>query len=421
MLLGCIADDFTGASDLANTLAKGGMSTVLFAGVPPSAHAPGCEAGVVALKTRSIAAEDAVRQSLQALRWLRDQGCRQFIFKYCSTFDSTPAGNIGPVADALRTALRAPLAIVCPAFPETGRTLFMGHLFVNGRLLNESGMEHHPLNPMTDADLRRWLGRQTKAGVGLVPYPTVRQGPAAVTAAMEAEAAAGKPLVVVDAVLDEDLMTLGQAVAHQTLITGGSGIALGLPENFRRAGLLADAGSGFEPIQGPGVVLSGSCSTASNAQVAHHLESHPGLKISPTELMEERLAVSDVLSFVQANLHQDPIVYSTADPESVSQAQSRFGREAVAGRIEHFFAELSRQLVAAVGVRRLVVGGGETSGAVVTALALQSLRVGPEIDPGVPALACEQPTPLRLALKSGNFGTTDFYDKALRTLQASAR
>lgn len=420
MLLGCIADDFTGASDLANTLAKGGMSTVQFAGVPPSADAPDCEAGVVALKTRSIAAEDAVRQSLQALRWLRDQGCRQFIFKYCSTFDSTPAGNIGPVAEALRTALHAPLAIVCPAFPETGRTLFMGHLFVKGRLLSESGMERHPLNPMTDADLCRWLGRQTKAGVGLVPYPTVRQGPAAVTAAMEAEAGAGRPLVVVDAVLDEDLMTLGQAVAHQTLITGGSGIALGLPENFRRAGLLADAGSGFEPMQGPGVVLSGSCSTASNAQVAHHLTSHPGLKISTTELMEDRLGVPDALSFVQAHLHQDPIVYSTADPESVSQAQARFGREAVASRIEHFFAELSRQLVAA-GIRRLVVGGGETSGAVVTALKLESLRVGPEIDPGVPALACERPIPLRLALKSGNFGTTDFYDKALRTLRAASR
>ncbi|TAN26672.1 MAG: four-carbon acid sugar kinase family protein [Castellaniella sp.] len=420
MLLGCIADDFTGASDLANTLAKGGMSTVQFAGVPQSADAPDCEAGVVALKTRSIAADDAVRQSLQALRWLQDQGCRQFIFKYCSTFDSTPTGNIGPVAEALRVALQAPLAIVCPAFPETGRTLFMGHLFVKGRLLNESGMEHHPLNPMTDADLCRWLGRQTKAGVGLVPYPTVRQGPAAVTAAMDAEAAAGRPLVVVDAVLDEDLMTLGQAIAQQTLITGGSGIALGLPENFRRAGLLADAGSGFEPIQGPGVVLSGSCSTASNAQVAHHLKSHPGLKISTTELMEERLGVQDALSFIRAHLHQDPIVYSTADPESVSQTQARFGREAVANRIEHFFAELSRQLIAA-GVRRLVVGGGETSGAVVTALKLESLRVGPEIDPGVPALASEHPTPLRLALKSGNFGTTDFYDKALRTLQAASR
>lgn len=420
MLLGCIADDFTGASDLANTLAKGGMSTVQFTGVPQSAEAPGCEAGVVALKTRSIVAEDAVRQSLQALQWLQNQGCRQFIFKYCSTFDSTPAGNIGPVAEALRAALHAPLAIVCPAFPETGRTLFMGHLFVKGRLLNESGMEHHPLNPMTDADLRRWLGRQTNTGVGLVAYPIVRRGPAAVTAAMEAEAAAGRPLIVVDAVLDEDLMTLGQAVAGQTLITGGSGIALGLPENFRRAGLLADAGSGFEPIQGPGAVLSGSCSTASNAQVAHHLQSHPGLKISTTELMEEKLGVRDALSFVQAHLHQDPIVYSTADPESVAQAQARFGREAVASRIEHFFAELSRQLVA-TGIRRLVVGGGETSGAVVTALELESLRVGPEIDPGVPALACEQPTPLRLALKSGNFGTTDFYDKALRTLQAASR
>ncbi|CAM5222630.1 hypothetical protein CDEF62S_01170 [Castellaniella defragrans] len=419
MLLGCIADDFTGASDLANTLAKGGMSTVQFAGIPRSGDTPDCEAGVVALKTRSIDPDYAVRQSLLALQWLQRQGCRQFIFKYCSTFDSTPAGNIGPVAEALRTALRAPLAIVCPAFPETGRTLFMGHLFVKGRLLNESGMEHHPLNPMTDPDLRRWLGRQTPAGVGLVPYMIVRQGPQAVTAAMEAEAQAGRPLIVVDAVLDEDLMTLGQAVARHTLITGGSGIALGLPENFRRAGLLSDAGSGFEPLQGPGVVLSGSCSDMSNAQVTEHLKAHPGLRISVQSLMEDRLGVRDALSFVQAHAGQAPIVYSTAHPDSVSQAQTRYGREAVASRVERFFAELSTGLVG-IGIKRLVIGGGETAGAVVTALGLESLRVGPEIDPGVPALACERPAPLRLALKSGNFGTTDFYDKALRALQAAA-
>lgn len=419
MLLGCIADDFTGASDLANTLAKGGMATVQFAGVPQSADVPACEAGVVALKTRSIAADEAVRQSLQALQWLQSQGCRQFIFKYCSTFDSTPEGNIGPVAEALRKALQAPLAIVCPAFPETGRTIFMGHLFVKGRLLNESGMEHHPLNPMTDADLCRWLGRQTTAGVGLVPYAIVRQGPQAVAAAMQAEAQAGRPLVVVDAVVDEDLLTLGRAIADQALITGGSGIALGLPDNFRRAGLLADAGTGFAPITGPGAVLSGSCSTASNAQVGEYLKSHPGLKVDTMALMEDRLRVEDALAFVQGHIHQSPIVYSTADPDTVTQVQARYGREAVAGRVESFFAGLAPRLVAA-GIKRLVVGGGETSGAVVTALGLESLRVGPEIDPGVPALACSHPTPLRLALKSGNFGAVDFYEKALATLQPAA-
>jgi uncharacterized protein YgbK (DUF1537 family) len=415
MLPGCIADDFTGASDLANTLAKGGMTTIQFAGVPRRADVPACEAGVVALKTRSIPAAEAVRQALEALEWLRGRGCRQFVFKYCSTFDSTTAGNIGPVAEALLAALDAPAAIVCPAFPATGRTLFMGHLFVGDRLLSESGMEHHPLNPMTDPDIRRWLKRQTKCAVGLVPHAVVREGAAAVSAAIDAEAEAGKPLVVVDAVADEDLMTIGKAIAGHRLITGGSGIALGLPENFRGAGLLADAGSGFEPIPGPGVVLSGSCSTASNAQVMEHLKTHPGLAVVASDLMDGRLSADDALGFVRSNIGKAPIVYSTADPASVKAAQERYGREALAARIEHFFASLSVKLVAE-GVTRLAVGGGETSGAVVTALGLGHMLVGPEIDPGVPALATERPTPLRLALKSGNFGAAGFYDKALKVL-----
>ncbi|MBV8769785.1 MAG: four-carbon acid sugar kinase family protein, partial [Hyphomicrobiales bacterium] len=277
MLLGCIADDFTGASDLANTLAKGGMSTIQFVGVPKGMAQARCEAGVVALKTRSIAPPDAVAQSLTALRWLKTQGCRQFLFKYCSTFDSTPRGNIGPVAEALLQAIPASVAVVCPVFPATGRTLFMGHLFVKDRLLSESGMENHPLNPMTDPDLRRWLRLQTKGEVGFVPHSIVRQGGEAVSAALGAEAKAGRRLVVVDAIEDADLLAIGAAVADQPLVTGGSGIALGLPENFRKAGMLSNAGSTYKPGKGPGIVLSGSCSSASQAQLAHYLLTHPGL------------------------------------------------------------------------------------------------------------------------------------------------
>ena len=213
MLLGCIADDFTGASDLANTLARGGMATIQFIGLPGEPAPATCEAGVVALKTRSIPADEAVAASLAALAWLRAQGCRQFLFKYCSTFDSTPRGNIGPVAEALLDELSAPVAVVCPVFPATGRTLFMGHLFVGDRLLNESGMEKHPLNPMTDADIRRWLRLQTKGEVGLISYPTVRRGAAAIRAALDAEAAAGRRLVVVDAITDDDLRAIGGACA----------------------------------------------------------------------------------------------------------------------------------------------------------------------------------------------------------------
>ncbi|MFA5663826.1 3-oxo-tetronate kinase [Castellaniella sp.] len=415
MLLGCIADDFTGASDLANTLARGGMATTQFSGVPPANAATDCEAGVVALKTRSIPAAQAVQQSLQALQWLREQGCRQFFFKYCSTFDSTTDGNIGPVAEALIEATGAACAIVCPAFPETGRVLFLGHLFVNGRLLSESGMAQHPLTPMTDPDIVRWLGHQTRLGVGLVPCSTVRQGPEAVAALMQAEARAGRPLVVADAVSADDLRVLGRAVADHRLVTGASGIARGLPENFRQAGLLSNRQVGIAGVDGPGVVLSGSCSGASRAQVEHHLASHPGLQLDADALMRGELSPAHALDFVLAHLALEPIVYSTAQPEQVAAAQGRHGRDALASRIECFFGTLAKQLVDA-GVRRLAVGGGETSGAVVTALGLQALRVGPEIDPGVPVLASEAPVALRLALKSGNFGSIDFHEKALRAM-----
>jgi uncharacterized protein YgbK (DUF1537 family) len=415
MLLGCIADDFTGASDLANTLAVGGMATVQFVGVPSRPAESDCEAGVVALKTRSIPARDAVSESLAALAWLEAQGCRQFLFKYCSTFDSTPEGNIGPVAEALLDALGAEVAVVCPVFPATGRTLFMGHLFVKDRLLNESGMEKHPLTPMTDPDLRRWLRRQTRGDVGWVPYATVGRGVGAIAAGLKAEATAGRRLVVVDAVVDEDLLAIGRAVAGHRLVTGGSGIALGLPDNFRRAGLLGAGTSAFMPIRGPGVVLSGSCSEASRAQLAHYLQGHPGFAIEPAELVAGRLTVEEAGQFVRTHLDNEPVVYSTAEPTRVAEAQARLGRETAAGAIEGFFGSLAQRLVAD-GVARLVVGGGETSGAVVTALGIDQFRIGPQIDPGVPALAVEGDRPLRLALKSGNFGSADFYEKALAAL-----
>lgn len=418
MILGCIADDFTGASDLANTLNKGGMATVQFVGVPSGDQPVDCEAGVVALKTRSIPVAEAVAESLAALAWLRRQGCRQFLFKYCSTFDSTPGGNIGPVAEALLDALDAPVAVVCPVFPATGRTLFMGHLFVKDRLLSESGMEKHPLTPMTDPDIRRWLARQTEAEVGLVPYAVVRRGAAAIRAALDTEAAAGRRLVVVDAVVDDDLAAIGAAVATDRLVTGGSGIAIGLPENFRRQGLLRGDAAGFAATHGPGVVLSGSCSIASRGQVTAYLADHPGLAVDPAALMSGELTADSAIAFARATLEQAPIIYSTADPEAVKAAQERFGREAVAGKIEGFFGEVATRLVDA-GVRRIAVGGGETSGAVVTALGVDSLRIGPEIDPGVPALVAEGKRPVHLALKSGNFGAVDFYAKALRVMEGA--
>ena len=417
MLLGCIADDFTGASDLANTLAKNGMATVQFVGVPDGVEVP-CEAGVVALKTRSIAPGEAVRQSLNALRWLKAQGCSQILFKYCSTFDSTPEGNIGPVAEALLDALNAPVAVVCPVFPETGRTLYQGHLFVKDRLLSESGMESHPLNPMTDPDIRRWLRRQTAGEVGLVSYEMVRQGAAAIATELGRQAAAGCRLAVVDAITGDDLRAIGAAVADHKLVTGGSGIAVGLPDNFRKAGRLGAAGEPFTGVSGPAAVLSGSCSTASRSQLSRHLERNPGFAVEPQALLDGTITVEDALHFARKHRDGMPVIHSTADPAAVSAAQQTFGRDHVAGAIEGFFGTLAQALVAD-GVTRLAVGGGETSGAVVTTLGLGHLRIGPEIDPGVPALASrsESGALIGLALKSGNFGAVDFYDKALRVLE----
>ncbi|WP_413992631.1 3-oxo-tetronate kinase [Labrys okinawensis] len=415
MLLGAVADDFTGASDLANTLARGGMQTIQFVGASSGAAPADCEAGVVALKTRSIAVADAVRQSLEAARWLLGQGCRQLVFKYCSTFDSTPEGNIGPVAEALLDLTGAEVAVVCPVFPKTGRRLFMGHLFVGDRLLSESGMEKHPLTPMTDPDIRRWLGYQVKGKVGHVPLGVVHEGDAALARAFAAEAAAGRRLVVADAVEDDDLLILGKALAGHRLVTGGSGIALGLPANFRAQGLLADRAVELPIAHGPGVVLCGSCSTASQQQVAAYLDGGEGLRIDPADLLSGRMSAQAAAGWVRERQQSGaaPIVYSTADPAIVAGAQQAHGKAETAGAIEHFFGDVAR-LLADAGTHRIVVGGGETSGAVVEALGVNDLRIGAEIDPGVPALVTDRGAPLGLALKSGNFGGRDFFAKALR-------
>lgn len=280
MLLGCIGDDFTGSSDLANTLAKQGMRCVQYTGVPQSAADPGVDAGVVALKSRSISAADAVKQSLDALRWLQAQGCSQFFFKYCSTFDSTPEGNIGPVADALADALDAHQVIVCPAFPGTGRSIYQGHLFVNDVLLNESGLQNHPLNPMTDADIRRWLALQTQHKVGHVDIVAVMGGSHSISKRLKDCEERGERLIVVDALRDDDLFDIGAAAADLPLITGGSGIALGLPNNFRNAGHTLGSGGNWRGQDGKCIALSGSCSVATRAQVAHHAASHPTIEIS---------------------------------------------------------------------------------------------------------------------------------------------
>ncbi|MEM9604268.1 MAG: 3-oxo-tetronate kinase [Pseudomonadota bacterium] len=410
MLLGCIGDDFTGSSDLANTLAKGGMRVVQYGGVPDVPATADVEAGVVALKSRSIPVAEAVAQSLDALAWLREQGCTQFFFKYCSTFDSTREGNIGPVAEALAEALGADRVIVCPAFPGTGRSLVHGHLFVGDTLLSESGMQNHPLTPMTDSDIRRWLGHQTRLSVGHVGLGTVAEGSTAVRAALDAEHQAGKRLIVVDAVRDPDLHTIGAAANGLPLVTGGSGVALGLPANLV-PGRTADA-SAWRTQAGRCAIVSGSCSTATRAQVERHRAAHPAYEIDAAGVITGRVTAADIATWLLAQ-EGLPLAYSSADPAAVEAVQAAFGRERAADALEACFAEVARRVVAG-GVTRLITAGGETSGAVIEGLQLDTLEIGPEIDPGVPALRARPD--LVVALKSGNFGAPDFFAKAAAVL-----
>jgi uncharacterized protein YgbK (DUF1537 family) len=425
VLLGAIADDFTGATDLCNTLVRRGMRTVQLIDTPtPGGPVPDAEAVVVALKSRTIPAADAIDSSLKALAWLQRAGAQQILFKYCSTFDSTDAGNIGPVAEALMTALDTDFTLFCPAFPEAGRTIFRGYLFVGDVLLSESGMRDHPLTPMRDPSLVRVLQRQARGKVGLVPEAVVARGAGAIGDAFAALRREGFAHAIVDAIEDRDLEAIGEAAADFKLVTGGSGIALGLPENFRRRGLIGDSAADILPaISGPAAVLSGSCSTATLAQVAYMRERAPAFTIDPVAAAESDLA-QQALAWAKPLLGDQPILISaTALPDQVAAAQSRLGRERAGAVVEEALAEIARGLAAA-GVRRLVVAGGETAGAVVQALGVTGLRIGRQIDPGVPwtvSLPATRGEPaLALALKSGNFGAPDFFLRAFSVLSEGA-
>ena len=408
MLLGCIGDDFTGSSDLANTLAKGGMRTVQYTGVPDAPAREDVQAGVVALKSRSIDPAEAVAQSLAALDWLRAQGCEQIFFKYCSTFDSTEHGNIGPVADALAEALNADRVIVCPAFPGTGRSIFQGHLFVGDRLLNQSGMQNHPLTPMTDADIRRWLAQQSQFEVGHVPAQLVFAGAQRISEALDNQHRAGHRHIVVDAIRDEDLFEIGKAAKGLPLVTGGSGVALGLPANFGcTASQVPWTGQG-----GKCVILSGSCSVATRAQVAWHSTRHPAREIIAADVIENHLVPEEIAEWLLAT-NGLSLAYSSSEPEAVARVQEKFGRVRSSEALESFFAKVAKLAVEG-GATRVISAGGETSGAVVEGLGLRTLEIGPEIDPGVPALRAHRD--LVIALKSGNFGAEDFFEKADKIL-----
>lgn len=424
LLLGCIGDDHTGSTDLANTLVKNGMRTVQVIGVPDAdTPVPDAEAVVIALKSRTTPAAEAVAESLAALDWLRAAGAHQFFFKYCSTFDSTDAGNIGPVAEAMLEALGSDLTVACPAFPTAGRTVYKGHLFVFDDLLSESSMRNHPLTPMTDANLVRVLGRQTGLPVGLVDCAEVMAGPTAIRTAFERLKGEGVRMAIVDAVSDEQLLEIGTACVDMPLITGGSGIACGLPGNFRRAGLIAVdvAEAARAPaVGGSEAIIAGSCSTATLAQLAYVEKTQPVYRIDPDRVMAGEDVAAEALAWAEPHLGtRRPVFAASAEPDSVARAQEKYGRMEVGEALEKTQAEIARGLVAG-GVRRMIAAGGETSGAVVQGLGVNALRIGPEIDPGVPWCETLNDPKLALALKSGNFGSQDFFTKAFDMLPGDA-
>ncbi len=420
ILLGCIADDHTGATDLASTLVANGMRTVQIIGVPAADQpAPDAEAVVVALKSRTIPAQDAIGQSLAACEWLRRNGARQIFFKYCSTFDSTDEGNIGPVAEALLDALGEDFSVACPAFPVNGRTIYKGYLFVGDVLLSESGMRNHPLTPMTDPSLVRVLERQSNTAVGLVDYNDVDKGADSIRARFDELRAEGRRLAILDAVSDRHLREIGAACDGLGLVTGGSGVAMGLPENFRRQGLLAPGidAAALPPASGKAAILAGSCSQATLGQIAQFTKAgRPAFRIDGQALTDGADVAAEALGWAGDKLGDEPLlIYSSGTPEEVQAMQAKHGREEAGAMIERAMAAIAKGLVDA-GVRRLVVAGGETSGAVVEALGVKALRIGQEIDPGVPwTLSLDEPA-IFLALKSGNFGGPDFFEKSFRVL-----
>lgn len=418
LALGCVADDYTGASDLANTLTKAGLRTIQTIGVPEAGRAlPEADAVVVALKSRSIPADQAVARSREAERWLRARGAAHVMFKVCSTFDSTDAGNIGPVMDALRADAGETVALVTPAFPETGRSVYQGNLFVGSVPLNESPLKDHPLNPMRDANLVRVLGRQSRSPVGLIDTATVARGAEAVAARLDALAQEGKGAAIADAIFDSDLEVLGRAILDRKFSVGASGLGLGLARALAADGRGTKDAAGAavgEPVGGASACLAGSCSQATLQQVAAAEAIMPVLRLDPARLLAGDDVVAEALAFAEERLSSGPVLIATsAPPEAVRALQAAHGVDAAGHAIEAALAAIAEGLVAR-GVRRLVVAGGETSGAVVDRLGLTAFLLGPEIAAGVPVLrTAGRPEPMLLALKSGNFGGADFFGRAL--------
>jgi 3-dehydrotetronate 4-kinase len=421
LLLGAVADDYTGASDLANTLNRNGLSTIQTIGVPPSGlKVDDAEAIVVALKIRSVEASRAVEAATAAYDWLSARGARHVMYKVCSTFDSTDAGNIGPVADALGAKAHGGCALVTPAFPETGRTVYLGHLFVGSTPLNESPLKDHPLNPMHDSNLVRVLARQSESRIGLVDLAVVTRGADAVRARLTELAKQHVGAAIIDAVFDPDLETIGAVALDHRFSVGASGIGLGLARAMVASGRVKPNASGAiadTPVGGPAACLAGSCSQATLQQIANAERVMPVLHLDPERVIAGKEEALRAVAWAKERIKNGPVlIASSSTAADVSALQSRHGRDAAGHAIEQAMADLAEALVAA-GVQRLVVAGGETSGAVVDRLKIPAFLVGAEISAGVPVLRAVGGGEMLIALKSGNFGGPEFFSDALSLMR----
>lgn len=413
MRLGVIADDFTGATDIASFLVQNGMTTVQVNGVPAEPQSLEADAIVVSLKSRSCAADKAVEDSLAALTWLQQQGCERFYFKYCSTFDSTAKGNIGPVTDALLAALGETQTILSPSLPVNGRTVYQGHLFVQDQLLSDSGMRHHPVTPMTDSNLLRLMEAQSQGKAGLIASQTLDRGADAVREALAGLKEQGVRYVVLDALNEQHLLTQGEAVCEMKLVTGGSGLAIGLARQWASSTHNSEQAQAAGAPQGErAVVISGSCSTMTNRQVARYREQAASLAVDVERALEQREAYALELCDWVAEQEQGlaPLLFATSEPEKLKRIQQKYGAEKSSEAVEQLFAAVVRELQQR-GWQRFIVAGGETSGVVAQTLSIDAFHIGPVISPGVPWVRAVS-QPISLALKSGNFGDENFFARA---------
>ncbi|MHC9058797.1 3-oxo-tetronate kinase [Pantoea sp. y20] len=419
MRLGVIADDFTGATDIASFLVQNGLPTIQFNGVPESHDALSAQAIVISLKSRSCPAQQAIDQSLAALQWLQQQGCDRFYFKYCSTFDSTEQGNIGPVTDALLAALGETQTVISPSLPVNGRTVYQGYLFVADQLLSESGMRHHPVTPMTDSNLVRLMTRQAKGQAAVINAAQLDQGADAVRAQLDTLKAQGINYVVLDALHEQHLLTQGEALKETRLVTGGSGLAIGIARAWATQQQNSDAEHAGRPQGDRAVVISGSCSQMTNRQVQAYRQQAPSHEVLVERCLDNAESYAQELcDWVEAN-HQSelaPLLFATADAQQLQAIQQQYGAARSSEAVEQLFAAVTRELKTR-GWQRFIVAGGETSGVVAQSLGVTAFHIGPMISPGVPWVR-DIHQPLSLALKSGNFGDEQFFARAQQEYSA---